>query len=191
MESFAATKLDDFEKGKITRRGLIESLTVAATTVYAGTAKSAEANPALKVALVNHISFDCPDYQKSADWYSNVFNLAQVGAGPMDVNLPLGREGEKPYNVTADDVPHPFLIMRTRERTAPTANAGLPRRQAKALIDSVGYTIADFDAARVRAELERLGAADIRQEGEHRVHASDADGINVQISGLDVTALSD
>ncbi len=190
MESFVATKLNEFEKGKISRRGLIESLTVAATTLYAGTAKSAEVDPALKVALVNHISFDCPDYQQTADWYSRLFNLSQTGAGDRDVNLPLGREGEKPLGVTADDVPHPFLIMRTREQNTPAANSGEVRRQPRAMIDHVAYTIADFDAARVRAELERQGIADVRQDNEGSIHCTDVNGFRVQISGINMTAFA-
>ena len=35
MEGFVAQKLNDFETGKISRRKLIETLTFAATTVYA------------------------------------------------------------------------------------------------------------------------------------------------------------
>ncbi len=190
MESFVATKLNEFEKGKISRRGLIESLTVAATTLYAGTAKSAEVDPALKVALVNHISFDCPDYQQTADWYSRLFNLSQTGAGDRDVNLPLGREGEKPLGVTADDVPHPFLIMRTREQNTPAANSGEVRRQPRAMIDHVADTIADFDAARVRAELERQGIADVRQDNEGSIHCTDVNGFRVQISGINMTAFA-
>ena len=190
MESFVATKLNDFEKGKISRRGLIESLTVAATTLYAGAAKSAEADPALRVALVNHISFDCPDYQQTADWYSRLFNLVQTAPGDRDVNLPLGREGEKPLGVTADDVPHPFLIMRTREQNAPAGNSGEVRRQPRAVIDHVAYTIADFDAARVRAELERQGINDAREDNEHSIHCTDVNGIEVQISGINMTAFA-
>ena len=40
MEGFAATKLNEFEQGKISRRTLIEMLTLAVTTVCA-----ADANP--------------------------------------------------------------------------------------------------------------------------------------------------
>jgi hypothetical protein len=36
MEGFIATKLDEFAKGKISRRALLETLTVAATTRQPG-----------------------------------------------------------------------------------------------------------------------------------------------------------
>ena len=35
MEGFIATTLDDFAQGKISRRKLIETLTLAATTIFA------------------------------------------------------------------------------------------------------------------------------------------------------------
>ena len=54
-------------------------LTFAATTAYAGKAAAAEPS-GLDVALVNHVSYTCPDYRRAADWYSMVFNLEQIGA---------------------------------------------------------------------------------------------------------------
>ena len=55
MDGFVATKLDDFERGKISRRRLIETLTLAATTAYAADGASAQkADPKLKIALINH-----------------------------------------------------------------------------------------------------------------------------------------
>ena len=42
MEGFVATKLDEFDRGKISRRHLIESLTLAATTAYATGGAKAE-----------------------------------------------------------------------------------------------------------------------------------------------------
>jgi hypothetical protein len=56
MFGFAATQLEEFERGKISRRKLIESLTLAATTVAAtGGAKAAE-QVGVSPALVNHVS---------------------------------------------------------------------------------------------------------------------------------------
>src|SRR2546422_3069909 len=80
MEGFVATKLAEFDRGKISRRRLIETLTLAATTVYATDGAKAQATgPALKVALVNHISYTCPNFRQAGDWYSKVFNVDQVG----------------------------------------------------------------------------------------------------------------
>ena len=92
MEGFVAQKLNDYATGKISRRGLIDMLTLAATTAYAGTAKAQEAS-GLKVALVNHVSYTTPNFRAAADWYSKAFNLDQVGATDHDVVLPIRQEG--------------------------------------------------------------------------------------------------
>ena len=122
MEGFVAHKLNEFETGKISRRRLIETLTLAATTAYA--ADSAKAESLRDVALVNHISYTCPDFKKAADWYSMVFNLDQVGTTARDTALPFGKKGDQPYNVTAKDVPLTHLIMRSRDLNAPPAAGG-------------------------------------------------------------------
>jgi catechol 2,3-dioxygenase-like lactoylglutathione lyase family enzyme len=189
MEGFVAQKLQDFENGKISRCGLIETLTLAATTVYATGA--AAADPAVKVALVNHISYTCPDFKAAADWYSKVFNLDQIGATTRDVALPFGKKGDKPYNVAADDVPLTHLIIRSRDLNAPPANGGAPRPKPTALINHIAYTIADFDQARVREELKSMGVANVRDTGANSVHMDDLNGYDVEICGLANNALTD
>ena len=117
MEGFIATKLDEFDRGKISRRRLIEALTLAATTAYATDATKAQgASPSLKVALVNHISYTCPNFRQAGDWYSKVFNLDQTGVKDTELTLPFGKMGEQPYGVTAKDVPLTFIIARSADR---------------------------------------------------------------------------
>jgi hypothetical protein len=107
---------------------LIESLTLAATTLYSAEAAKAQADQILKAQLINHISYTCPNFKQAADWYSMVFNLDQVGATKRDVALPFGKKGEQPYNVTAKDVPLPHLIVRTPDQNAaPPAGGARPK----------------------------------------------------------------
>ena len=105
MQAFVATKLDDYTKGKISRRQLLESLTVAAAaTAATGGAQAAPApNRALKAALVNHISYECPNQHQVADWYSRVFNMEQVTypSEPSQIGMPFGKRNQKPLGVTA------------------------------------------------------------------------------------------
>jgi len=187
MEGFVAHKLNEYATGKLSRRALIETLTLAATTAYAGGAGAAE-QPGIKLALVNHISYNCPNFRQAADWYSKAFNLDQIGATDRDVALPFGKKGEQPYGVTATDVPLTHLIMRTRDLNAPAAN-GAVRPRPQAVIDHICYTIADFNQERVRAELTALGATNVRNAGMNSVYASDPMGYEIQISGLASTAL--
>ena len=190
MQAFVASKIDDYRSGRISRRELIRSLTVAAATAYtAEGAGAADADPTLRIALVNHVSYTCPDFKQAADWYSRIFNLDQVGETKNDVALPFGKKGEKPYGVTANDVPLTHLIIRTRDLNARPQNGAAPRRQPRALVNHIAYTIADWDQKRVRAELAQLGYPNPRVDGEHSFHVTDVNGYDVQISGIEMTAL--
>jgi len=189
MEGFVATKLHEFEQGKISRRKLIETLTLAVTTLYAAEGAGAAAPEGLKAALVNHISYTCPNFKQAGDWYSKVFNFDQVGLKDTEVTLPFGKKGEKPYNVTAKDVPLTFIICRTRDLNAPPAN-GQPRPRSQAVVNHIAYTIADYDRDKVLAELKRMGFDNPREDGEHSFHIADPFGYDVQISGINMTALT-
>ena len=189
MQGFVATKLHEFEQGKISRRKLIETLTLAATTLFAAEGAGAAAPEGLKAALVNHISYTCPNFKQAGDWYSKVFNFDQVGLKDTEVTLPFGKKGEKPYNVTAKDVPLTFIICRTRDLNAPPAN-GQPRPRSQAVVNHIAYTIADYDRDKVLAELKRMGFDNPREDGEHSFHIADPFGYDVQISGINMTAVT-
>jgi catechol 2,3-dioxygenase-like lactoylglutathione lyase family enzyme len=193
MQGFAATKLTEFEQGKISRRTLIETLTLAVTSMCASKANAAQAAAprGVKAALVNHVSYTCPDFKQAGDWYSKVFNLDQVGLKETEVTLPFGKKGEQPYNVAAKDVPLTFIICRTRDLNAPPANGAAPRPRPTALFNHIGYTVADFERNRVREQLKAMGVANVRDGGEYSLHLTDPFGYDVQISGLANNALTD
>jgi hypothetical protein len=188
MEGFVAKQVHDYQNGKISRRRLIETLTLAATTAYA--ADTANAASPRDAALINHISYTCPDFKKAADWYSMVFNLDQVGTTTHDTALPFGKKGDQPYNVTAKDVPLTHLIVRTRDPNAPPPPSG-PPAQSQAVIDHIGYTVADFNREKVKAQLIALGVKNVRDGGLYSLHMDDAMGYDIQISGLENNALTD
>ncbi|MBV9969441.1 MAG: VOC family protein [Xanthobacteraceae bacterium] len=188
MEGFVAKHVDDYQHGRINRRRLIEILTLAATTAYTGN-KAAAAEPAgLDVALVNHVSYTCPDYRRAADWYSKVFNLDQVGATNRDVALPFGKKGEKPFGVTANDVPLTHIICRTRPQQESGTRAA-SRPKSTAVIDHLAFTVADFDRERAKAELTALGVKNVRDGGPYSVYVDDPFGYEIQITGIGVTAV--
>jgi catechol 2,3-dioxygenase-like lactoylglutathione lyase family enzyme len=191
MEGFVAHRLAEFEQGKISRRKLIETLTLAVTTAYATESAGAAEQPGLKIALINHISYTCPNFRQAADWYSKIFNLDQIGARDRDVALPFGKKGEQPYNVAAKDVPITHLIFRTRDLNSAPAPGEAPRPKVQAVVDHVAYTVADFDRERAKAELKSLGVENVRDGGLYSLHMTDPFGYDVQISGLANNALTD
>jgi catechol 2,3-dioxygenase-like lactoylglutathione lyase family enzyme len=175
---------------------LLEALTVAATTTAVTTATTSASaaqasDPALKVQLVNHISYNCPEFKKAADWYSKVFNLEQVGTTKIDTALPFGKKGEKPFGVTANDVPLSSLIIRSRDLNAPPQGGGEARRKSRAVIEHMGYTVADFDREKAKVDLKALGVENVRDGGLYSLHMTDAFGYDVQISGVANNALTD
>jgi catechol 2,3-dioxygenase-like lactoylglutathione lyase family enzyme len=194
MQGFIASNLDDFAQGRISRRRLIDTLMAAGTAMAAAApAKAAPApsDPALKVAAVNHISYTCPNFRQAGDWYSKVFNLEPVGPSDNDVALPFGKRGDKPMGVTANDVPVSFLIIRTRDANAPPAGQTEARRRPRALVQHMGYTVADFDREKAKAEFIALGVKGVRDGGLYSLHMLDAFGYDIQVSGLANNAITD
>jgi len=198
MQAFVATKLDEYSKGKISRRQLLETLTVAAaTTAAAGGAQAAPApaqNRALKAALTNHISYQCPDFHRVADWYSRVFNMEQVTypSEPTQIGMPFGRRNAKPLGVTADDVPASYIVVRTRNPNGTAADKGaVARPPSRAVIEHVAYTVADFDRDRAAAQLRALGVQNVRNGGLYSLHMADPFGFDIQLSGVANNALTD
>ena len=190
MEGFVATKLDEFDRGNISRRKLIEMLTFAATTAYAADSATAQgAAPPLKVALVNHLSYTVPNFRQAGDWYSKVFNLEQVNFKDNELAVTFGNMGEKPLGITANDVPVTFIICRTRTGPPNPRTAGRPAPEA--VIDHVGYTVADFNRERAKADLIAMGVKNVRDGGLYSLHMDDPFGYDVQISGLENNALTD
>ena len=192
MEGFVAQKLNDFETGKISRRRLIETLTLAATSLYAADGAGAQADKTLKAQLINHISYSCPDFRQGADWYSKI-SISTRSAPPSGMSrFPFGKKGEQPYGVTATDVPLTHLIIRTPDQSAPAPSPTARARPApQAVIDHISYTVADFDRARAKAELIALGVKNVRETGPRGLHMDDVFGYDIEISGIDNTALND
>jgi catechol 2,3-dioxygenase-like lactoylglutathione lyase family enzyme len=191
MEGFVAQKLNDFETGKISRRKLIETLTLAATTAYAADAATAQSpDPTLKAQLINHFSYTCPNFRQAADWYSKILNLDQVGATDRNVVLPFGKKGEQPYGVTAKDVPLTHLVIRSREVDGPRRSGDQPRPAPQAVVDHIAFTVAGFDRDRAAATLNALGVKNVRPLASNSVHMDDPFGYDVQLSGLDETAFT-
>jgi catechol 2,3-dioxygenase-like lactoylglutathione lyase family enzyme len=190
MFGFAATKLEEFQQGKISRRRLIESLTLAATTVAATNGAKAADQVGVTPALVNHVSYTCPDFKKAADWYSKIFNLDQVGLKDNEVTLPFNKMNEQPYGVTAKDVPPTFLLCRTRPDNTPAPGGGV-RPRATNVVNHMAYTVADFDSARVQAMLKDMGVQNVRGTGPNAIHMDDPFGYDVEICGLANNALTD
>jgi catechol 2,3-dioxygenase-like lactoylglutathione lyase family enzyme len=141
-------------------------------TGAASSSRSAAASKgrALAIAGVSRISYTCSDVKRTAEWYARIFNLEQTDASASQVMLVADKSADAPS-----------LVIRSRQ------SAGAPKRGA--LVNHIAYTVAGFDKERVRAELKRLGYSQPLQDGEHSFHIVDPNDFDVQISGIEMTAL--
>jgi catechol-2,3-dioxygenase len=161
MEQIIAKLLHDFERGKMNRRQLIQSLTVAASAAAAtGTAGAAEGK-GFKAVTVNHISYQVADYTKTRDFYKDLLG--------MTVSHDDGRQCYMSFGDT-------FLLPRNARQgtTAPK-------------VDHIAYTIETWDKNAVETELKRRGLTP-RPDTEDSFHVKDPDGFDLQISGKNMKA---
>lgn len=161
MEHVIAKLLQDFERGQLTRRQLIQSLALTVTAASAASAGVA-ATPAgkgFKAISVNHISYQVADYARTRDFYSDLFGMK------------VSQDDGKQCYLTFGDT---FLIPRNQP-------ANTPR------IDHIAYTIDDWDKNTVEAELKRRGLQP-RPDTENSFLVKDPNGFDLQISGREMKA---
>ena len=157
MEHIIAKLLQDFERGKMTRRQLIQSLALTATAGATVGSASAADTPVAKAVSINHVSYQVADYRKTRDFYVGLFGMTVSNDDGMQCRLTCG-----------DNI----LIARNRT-PAPK-------------VDHIAYTLAGWDTDKtvkpaVEAELKRRGLQIRTTEGSF--HVSDPDGFEVQMGG--------
>jgi hypothetical protein len=91
MEATIEKLMDDFDRGKMTRRQLIKSIAVVVAVSAAGVSP-ASAQPAkgFKGVAINHISYQVNDYAKTRDFYADIFGMKVVADNGSQCNLILG-----------------------------------------------------------------------------------------------------
>jgi catechol 2,3-dioxygenase-like lactoylglutathione lyase family enzyme len=163
MQQVIAKLLHDFEDGKMTRRQLIQSLTLAAAAATAAGAASpaGSSGGVIKATYLNHVGYQVADYGKSRDWYAELFGLKVLSDDGKKANLGVGESQ---------------LIFHPRK--SPTTP----------VVDHVCLTVANWDSdksvrGQVEDELKRRGFK-IRTT-ERSFHFSDPDGFELQVGGKD------
>src|SRR5215471_1539780 len=158
MESVIAKLLQDFEQGKMNRRQLIQSLSVAAAAA-AGMAPAAQAaGKPLEALYVNHISYQVNDYKKVRDFYVDLLGMKITEDDGKQCRLVFGNN---------------ILIPRNRAGGGP------------AKVDHISYTITNWDAEKdgLEEELKRRGLQ-YRGSAKTSFHVKDPEGMDVQFGGL-------
>ncbi len=156
MEHVIANLLKNFESGRMSRRQLIQSLTVAAAAAAAPSLAFGEGGKGFKAVSVNHISYGVADYARTRDFYADLLGMKVTGDNGKQCDLSFGDT---------------FIIPRKTRHP-----------EGKPMVDHVAITIDDWDRDRVRTELERRGLQP-RPDTDDSFHVKDPDGFDLQISG--------
>jgi catechol 2,3-dioxygenase-like lactoylglutathione lyase family enzyme len=159
MEPIIAKLVQEFEQGRLTRRQLIQSLTVAATAASAtsGVPAAAAEGKILNATNFNHVSYQVTDYARTRDFYAGLFGMKVSDDDGKQCRLSFGNN---------------ILIVRNRQ-PAPK-------------VDHIAYTLADWDQEKeaVEAELKRRGLKIVQGDTKTSLHILDPDGFEVQMGGL-------
>ena len=157
MESVIAKLLQDFEQGKMDRRQLIKSLSVAAGAIPTAAAATAAGKP-LEALYVNHISYQVNDYKKVRDFYVDLLGMKITEDDGMQCRLVFGNN---------------ILIPRNRAKGGP------------AKVDHIAYTITNWDAEKdgLEAELKRR-KLEYTGTAKTSFQVKDPEGMGVQFGGL-------
>jgi len=184
MEYVIDGLLKDFEAGKMTRRQLIKSLTVAA--VAAAPAPSASAQTAStipppsgpapwKTVWLDHISYAVSDYRKTTAFYPDLMGWEiRNDNGHNECSMKIGNVGGI---IIRNNLPP------SRGSAQPAAQGG--RRPITGVINHVSWGIEPWDTDKVNAELARRGLKprpDMVGENFKSFHVKDPDGWDLQIS---------
>ena len=200
MENVIANLLNDFEKGKMTRRQLIQSIAlIAASPAVAAAAQDAAQKASMipppkdaapwKTVWLDHISYAVTDYRRSAAFYRDLMGWEiKQDEGTRQATLRIGDVGE-------------IIIRNGRQTPAESTGTGggnggaatgggqrgggQPRPPVTGVINHISWGIQPWDTDKVKAELERRGLnprPDMVGSNFKSFHVLDPDGWDLQIS---------
>jgi catechol 2,3-dioxygenase-like lactoylglutathione lyase family enzyme len=157
MDAIITELVNQFERGGLTRRQLIQGL---AALVAAGgiSPPSAAQNSGLKATTIDHASVLVSDLQRSAEFYKRIFGLTPVSEDKANRILRLGAGG------TGVD----------------STIVSLRQQNPRGLIDHFAISVEQFNRDAVTEVLKQNGLTP-DQNIEFGFHVKDPDGAVVQI----------
>lgn len=167
MEKVVVDLLDQFERGRISRRQLVQSLTigmVAASSAAPALAAPARRSP-FKAVAVNHISFGVADYGRIRDFYADLLG--------MEVSCDDGKQCNLGFAANNGFGGSYIIARKTRQP------------DGKPMVGHIAYTIENWDKKYVEEELRRRGL-DPRPDTDYSFHVKDPAGYDLQIGGKEL-----
>ena len=203
MEHVIEGLLQDFERGKMSRRQLIQSLALAAAAAAPGgalLAQGAQKAPSMipgprdpapwKTVWLDHISYAVSDYRRSAAFYRDLMGWKiRNDQGERQATLEIGDIGEIIIRNGRGDAAAPAAAAAGAASSAATPGGqrgnGQPRPPLTGVINHISFGISPWDTDKVKAELDRRGLnprPDMVGENFKSFHVFDPDGWDLQIS---------
>ncbi len=185
MEHVVEELIRDFENGRITRRQLIKSLTVAVASAVPGASLAAQektmtipapTGPApWKTVWLDHISYAVSDYRRSTAFYRDLMGWEPLtDDGKNQCSMKIGTIGG-------------IIVRNNRQMGSggapPAGREGQP--PITGVINHISWGIEPWDTDKVKAELERRGLSprpDMVGDKFKSFHVKDPDGWDLQIS---------
>jgi len=151
MEAMISSLVRRFEEGKVSRRELIQGLTMLAAT--GGVAAAAPQETPFKSTRIDHISVQVTDLQRSIAFYQKIFGLSILG----------------------EDKPNEIVRMGTTR-----VIVSLHHKAPMGIVDHFAIAIDGFDQNAVTEALKRQGLT-AEQNLDYGFYVRDPEGIPVQI----------
>jgi catechol 2,3-dioxygenase-like lactoylglutathione lyase family enzyme len=154
MEAIISNLLNRFEKGALTRRGLVQGL--AMLTAAGGAASDAQAQDAgIKAAKIDHVSIQVSDLPRAVAFYQKMFALT----------------------VVSEDKPNEIVRLGVGK-----ALVSLHHKSPTGLVDHFAIGVEKFNKEVVTRQLKERGA-NPEDNLDAGFHIKDPEGISVQIVG--------
>lgn len=152
MEAVITNLLNRFEKGALSRRDLIEGLTM--LTVAGGAVSSAQAQEAgMKAAKIDHVSIQVTDLPRSVAFYQKLFG----------------------FRVVSEDKPNEIVRLGVGK-----VLVSLHHKSPTGLVDHFAIAVENFNKESVTRQLKEQGL-DPLENLDAGFHIKDPEGMNVQI----------
>jgi catechol 2,3-dioxygenase-like lactoylglutathione lyase family enzyme len=152
MDTMIADLVHRFERGALTRRQVIEALSLLVAGGHA-TSVAAQQATGMRANGIDHVSILVDDLQRSADFYQDVFGLSQL----------------------SEDKPNRILRLGVKRTLV-----SLRRESESGAVDHFAIAVANFQKDAVTQALTRRGLTP-QENIQFGFHIKDPDGVNVQI----------
>ena len=155
MKTVISSMVERFESGKLSRRELIQGLTLLAAAGPAS-AQEANGNAGLTGTAINHVSVLVSDLERSTQFYQSLFGLTTVSEDKEHGIVRMGSPGHK------------------------GAIVSIRKEKPYGTVDHFAITVDNFNKDSVSQLLTRRGIKPL-ENWQYGFYINDPDGANVQI----------